>query len=156
MILKEKIINDLKMAMKAGDTEKRDALRLLNSLIRNVEIEKNKRKEGLSDQEVVEIITRAVKQRRDSVEQYEGGGRSDLAEKEKREIEILSVYLPEQLSGEKLKLIIKDIIAETGTVSRGDFGKVMGQVMLRVKGQADGNEVKKIVEEYLRTPESCD
>lgn len=150
MILKEKIINDLKTAMKAGDTEKRDALRFLNSLIGNAEIEKNKRETGLNDDEVAEVIARAVKQRRDSVEQYEKGGRSDLAEKEKKEIGILSVYLPEQLSGEKLRLTIKNIIAETGSVSKGGFGNVMGQVMRRVKGQADGNEVKKIVEEELR------
>lgn len=98
MDLKEKIQEDLKEAMKSGDTLKRDVLRVLDSNIKNVEIEKGKREEGLSDEEVVGVINKSVKQHRDSVEQYKNGGREDLAEKEQKEIEILSVYLPEQIS----------------------------------------------------------
>ncbi len=150
MSLKIKIITDLKEAMKSGNTLKRDTLRMLDSMIKNTEIEKLKKEEGLSDAEVVEVMFRAVKQRRDSVEQYEKGGRADLADKEKKEIEIISAYLPEQLGEEKIREIVKNIISETGAASKADIGKVMGQAMSRLKGQADGNAVKKIAEEELK------
>lgn len=135
--------------MKAGDTLKRDTLRMLDAMIKNTEIEKLKKEEGLSDAEIVEVLSRAVKQRRDSVEQYEKGGRADLADKEKKEIEIISAYLPEQLGEDKIREIVKEVIAQTGAASKADIGKVMGQAMGRLKGQADGNAVKKIVEELL-------
>lgn len=150
MSLKQKIFEDLKEAMKAGDAIKRDALRMLDSMIKNAEIEKKKKEEGLSDAEVQEVIARAVKQRRDSVEQYKSGGREDLAEKESKEIEILLGYLPAQLGEDKVREIVKEIIAEIGAVSKAEIGKVMGAAMGRLKGQADGNVVKKIVEEELR------
>jgi uncharacterized protein len=149
MSLKQKIYSDLKEAMKAGDALKRDTLRMLDSMIKNTEIEKMKKEEGLSDAEVIEVLSRAVKQRRDSVEQYEKGGRPELAEKENKEIEIISVYLPEQLSEDKIREIIKEVITTTGASFKADMGKVMGQAMGRLKGQADGNVVKKIVEELL-------
>jgi uncharacterized protein len=150
MLLKEKISQDLKQAMKSGDALKRDTLRMLESMIHNAEIEKKKKEEGLTDAEVIEILSRAVKQRRDSVEQYEKGGRSDLAEKEKKEIEIISAYLPEQLGEDKIREIVKEVITQTGASSKADIGRVMGQVMGRLKGQAGGNTVKKIVEEELK------
>ena len=150
MNLKEKISEDLKMAMKAGDTLKRETLRMLESMIHNAEIEKRKKEEGLTDAEVIEVLSRAVKQRRDSVEQYEKGGRADLAEKEKKEIEIISAYLPEQLGEDKIREIIKEVIAQTGAAGKSDMGRVMGQAMGKLKGQADGNTVKKIVEEELQ------
>jgi len=149
MILKEKISAELKKAMKAGDTLKRDTLRMLESMIKNAEIEKMKKEEGLTDAEVIEVMSRAVKQRRDSVEQFEKGNRADLADKEKKEIEIISAYLPEQLGEEKVREIVKEVIAQTGASSKADMGRVMGQAMGRLKGQADGNAVKKIVEELL-------
>lgn len=148
-MLKDQIKEDLKSAMKAGETEKRDVLRMLDSSIKNTEIEKGKKEEGLSDVEVVEVVGRLVKQRKDSVEQYRNGGREDLAEKEESEVEILSVYMPEQLGEEELKKIVEDVIAETGAQSKADMGRVMGAVMGKVKGQADGTLVKKIVEESL-------
>jgi len=135
--------------MKAGDTLKRDTLRMLESMIKNAEIEKMKKEEGLTDAEVIEVMSRAVKQRRDSVEQFEKGNRADLADKEKKEIEIISAYLPEQLGEEKVREIVKEVIAQTGASSKADMGRVMGQAMGRLKGQADGNAVKKIVEELL-------
>lgn len=135
--------------MKAGDTVKRNALRMLESMIKNTEIEKLKKEEGLADAEVIEVLSRAVKQRRDSAEQFELGGRADLADKEKKEIEIISAYLPEQLGENKIREIIKKVITATGASSKADMGKVMGQVMGKLKGQADGNVVKKIVEEEL-------
>jgi hypothetical protein len=84
------------------------------------------------------------------VEQYEKGGRQDLAEKEKKEIEIISAYLPEQLGEDKIREIIKEVITATGASSKADMGKVMGQAMGKLKGRVDGNAVKKIVEEELK------
>ena len=150
MSLKEKILSDLKEAMKTGDSGKRDVLRLLDSAIKNAEIEKKKKEDGLSDEETQEVISRAIKQRRDSVEQYKSGGRNDLAQKEQAEIEILSDYLPEQLSEEEVKKVVKEAISQTGARSKADMGKVMGQAMGRLKGQADGNLVKSIVESELK------
>ena len=149
MSLKEKIKADLIGAMKSGETEKRDVLRMLDSMIKNSEIEKGKRENGLSDDESIEIVGRAVKQRKDSIEQYEKGGRGDLAEKEKAEIEILSVYLPEQISDEKIREVVKEVIQKVDAKSKADMGKVMSMAMNQLKGQADGNIVKKIVEEEL-------
>ncbi len=149
MSLKTKILTDLKDAMKVGNSEKRDTLRLLDSMIKNAEIEKKKKDKGLNDEEVQEVIGRAIKQRKDSVEQYKSGGREDLAQKEQTEIEILSGYLPEQLSEEEVEKIVKDVISETGATSKADIGKVMGQAMNKLKGQADGNLVKSIVEKEL-------
>lgn len=140
----------MKAAMKEGDAAKRDTLRMLDSMIKNTEIEKLKKEEGLNDEEVHSVIARAIKQRRDSVEQYKAGGRADLAEKESKEIEILSAYMPEQLGEDKIREIVKAVIAQTGASSKADMGKVMGQAMGKLKGQADGNVVKKMVEEELK------
>lgn len=150
MSLKQKISEDLKSAMKAGDTAKRDTLRMLDSMIKNSEIEKKKREEGLSDEEVQVVIGKAIKQRRDSVTQYIAGDRQDLVEKENKEIEILSCYIPEQLSEEEIEVEIGKIILETGVTSASEIGKIMGLAMNRLKGRADGNLVKKIVEEKLK------
>jgi len=150
MALKQKISEDLKTAMKAGETERRDVLRMLDSMIKNVEIEKMKKEEGLSDEEVLEVLNRAVKQRKDSMEQYGTGGRPELAEKEKKEIEIIMAYMPEQMSEEAVREAVKATIAQVGATSKADIGKVMGPVMGKLKGKADGSLVKKIVEESLQ------
>ena len=147
--LKEQIVSDLKESLKSGDSFRRDVLRMLSSTIKNSEIEKKKKEEGLNDQEVIEVIKRSVKQRKDSVEQYEKGNRIDLAEKEKKEIEIISAYLPAQMDEEKVREEIKNVISELGEFSPKDFGKAMGISMKRLQGQADGNVVKKILEEEL-------
>ncbi|MFA5777331.1 MAG: GatB/YqeY domain-containing protein [Parcubacteria group bacterium] len=148
-MLKEQILSDLKESLKSGDALRRDTLRLLSSAIKNAEIEKKKKEEGLSDQEIVETIKKSVKQRKDSIEQYEKGGRQDLADKEKQELEILSIYLPEQMSEDKIREEIEKVIAKTGANSQKDFGKVMGMAMKRLNGQADGDAVKKIVKEEI-------
>ena len=149
MLLKETISADLKNAMKAGDVLKRDTLRMLDAMIKNTEIEKLKKEEGLSDAEVQDVIARAVKQRKDAAAQYASGGRPELAEKENQEIAILMEYMPEQMSEDKIKEIIQEVIVTTGASSKADIGKVMGQTMGKLKGQADGNTVKKIVEKLL-------
>jgi len=150
MPLKQKILDDLKQAMKERDAFRRDVLRMLDSMVKNVEIEKKKREAGLDDNEIVEVISRAMKQRKDSAAQYEAGGREDLAQKEKKEIEILMAYMPEQLSEEEIRKTVKEIITQVGASGKADTGKVMGTAMGKLKGRADGNEVKRIVEEELK------
>lgn len=150
MELKLKILADLKSAMKAGDAFRRDVLRFLDSAIKNVEIEKKKRETGLTDEEVLEVLARLVKQRKDSITQYEAGGRADLADKEKQELEILLAYLPEQMGEEKVREIVQGVVAQFGAATKADMGKIMGAAMGKLKGQADGNLVKKIVEEILQ------
>ncbi len=148
-MLKKQIFEDLKTAMKSGETEKRDVLRMLDSMIKNTEIELKKREEGLSDEEVLTVIGKAVKQRKDAMAQFAEGGRPELAEKEASEVDILMAYLPAQLSEEAVREVVLAVIAETGATSKADIGKVMGLAMSRLKGQTDGNVVKKIAEEQL-------
>jgi len=150
MSLKQKIVEDMKQAMKDGDAAKRDTLRMLDSMIKNTEIEKLKKEEGLSDDEVQTVISKAIKQRKDSVEQYTIGGRPELAEKETKEIEILSAYMPEQMSEDQIREIVKATLSEIGATSKAEMGKAMGPIMGKLKGQADGNIVRKIVEEELK------
>jgi len=149
MSIKKNIQADIKDAMKSGDSEKRDVLRMLDSMIKNTEIEKNKREDGLNDEEVLEVVRKAVKQRKDSIQQYTDGGRKDLADKEKKEIDILTKYLPRQMSEEELIIIIKEVIKQSGIKEKSELGKVMGIIMGKVKGKADGNIVRKIVESML-------
>jgi hypothetical protein len=148
-MLKQTILDDLKVAMKAGDTVKRDTLRMLDSMVKNVEIEKQKRETGLSDEEVLEVIGKAVKQRKDASAQYAAGGRADLVEKENQEIAILAAYLPAQLDEATVRETVKAVIAQVGATGMADIGKVMGPAMGKLKGQADGNLVKKLAEEEL-------
>lgn len=150
MNLKEKILADLKEAMKAGEAEKRDTLRLLSSAIKNEEISKIRREGGLEDGEAIEVIARMIKQRKDSVEQYEKGGRMDLAEKEQKEIVILSAYLPEQLSAEEVKKAVLAIVSSLDEAKKNNFGAVMQEAMKQLKGKADGKMVKDIIEETLK------
>ena len=150
MSLKQKIAEDLKSAMKAGETTKRDTLRMLDSMVKNVEIEKKKREAGLDDEELQEVVMKAIKQRRDAIEQYRSGGREDLVEKENAEMMVLQEYMPAQMSEEEVSVEVKKIIDETGATSKAEIGKVMGMAMGRLKGKADGNLVKKMVEEKLQ------
>jgi len=149
MTLKEQIILDLKTAMKAGDAVRRDTLRLIDSAIKNVEIEKNKREVGLTEEEILEVIARAVKQRQDSIRQFEAGGRPDLAEKEKIELEIIVPYLPAQLSQAEIETVVTEILATSENPTLADLGKIMGQAMAQLKGKADGNLVREIVKSQL-------
>lgn len=135
--------------MKSGELFRRDVLRLIDSAIKNVEIEKQKRESGLSDEEVLEVILRAVKQRQDSIKQYTDGGRSDLAEKEQKELDIVMEYMPEQLSVEEIEKVVGEVILEIGASMPSDIGRVMGQAMAKMKGKADGNVVKEIVQKKL-------
>jgi len=149
MTLRTQITTDLKDAMKARDIDTRDVLRSLDSMIKNEEIAQKKREEGLSDEEIIVIIKRALKQRKDSANQYRDGGREELAQKEEKEIEIIEKYLPAQMTEDELREIVQGVINKVGATSKADMGKVMGVVMSEVGQTADGNVVRGIVDELL-------
>ncbi|MEE9500223.1 MAG: GatB/YqeY domain-containing protein [Candidatus Omnitrophota bacterium] len=143
MSLEERIENEVKAALKQRDKIKVSTLRMLKADIINTKLDQNKK--ALKDEEIVKIIQRQVKQHKDSIEQFEKGKRPDLVEKEKKELDILLSYMPEQLSEEELKKIIADTIKELEATGKGEMGKVMKLVMERVKGRADGKKVSQIV-----------
>ena len=146
MPLYVKIEQDYKIALKAKDKLRVSVLRLLRSALKNKEVELRRK---LEEDEIQRIISTQVKQRKDSIEQYEKGGRPDLVETEQQELNILTSYLPRQLSQEELEAALKEVIAETGAVSVKDMGKVMKSAMKRVGGAADGKVVNQIVKKLL-------
>ena len=146
MSLKEQIQQELKEAMKAKNTKKRDALRLLSSAIKQIEVDERKE---LSDNDIVAIIQKQVKQRNDSIEQYKKADRDDLAAKEQEEINYYEHYLPKQLEKEQLKVKIAAIIENVGATSMKDMGKVMQQATKELAGVADGKRVNQMVKELL-------
>lgn len=145
MSIKEKMAQDLKEAMKCGDTFKRDALRLLNSALKQVEVDK---RIELSDDDVIGILKSAYKQREDALEAYINANRNDLAQKEKQEMDIILSYLPKQLSDDELREAVKEIITEVGAVGSKDLGKVMG-VAKKLSQVADGRRISVIAKELL-------
>lgn len=135
MSLKGQILDDVKSAMKAGDKDRLKVLRLITAAIKQVEVDE--RKELNDDAPVLSILNKMVKQRRDSITQFEQGDRQDLADIEKSEIEIIGGYLPEQLSDAELDQLVSDAIATSGAKSIRDMGKVMGIVKAKAQGRAD-------------------
>jgi len=150
MGLKERLLEELKEAMRAKDDLKVSVIRMLRAAVVNAE--KEKRRE-LSEDEVLEVISREVKRRVEAAEEYERAGRADLAEKERKEAEILRSYLPEQMSEEEIKELARRVIEEVGAVGRKDMGKVMGSIMPRVRGRAEGRVVSEIVRRLLEEME---
>lgn len=149
-MLHQQIEAELKSALKSGEKEKTGILRFLISAIKNHQIEiKAKDEQYLKDEEVIAVIRRQVKQRKDSIAEYARGGRTDLVEKEKAELATLENYLPASISEEKIREIVKAKKESLGIVDKSGFGKLMGVVMAELKGQADGEAVKKVVEEEL-------
>lgn len=146
MISKETLSSDMKAAMKAGDKLRVSTIRLLSADLKNEEISRGRE---LSEEEIIELVQRQVKRRREAVEQYTKGGRAELAEKEAAEAAILEEYLPQQLTDDELVSIINEVIAETGASSKKEMGKVIGAVMPRVKGRADGARVSKLASGLL-------
>ena len=149
MTLQEQLVNDMKEAMKSGDSVKVSTIRMLKAAIKNKEIEKGGTSYKLSDKETLEVIVTAIKQRKDSIEQFTKGHRLDLAEKEKKELGILQAYMPPQMSDEDVKAEVKKAIAETSASSQKDMGKVMKVLMPRIAGRADGAVVNRIVRELI-------
>ncbi len=151
--IKEIINTNLKDAMREKDQETLSVLRMLLAAIKDKEISLRKGQEvKLSDEQVLDVVASEVKKRKDSVIAYEQGEREDLAKKEKVEIEILKKYLPEQMSDEELEKIVRDVIETQNFASvpgMKEFGQIMGQIMPKVKGKADGNKVSEAVKEVL-------
>ncbi|RLD16735.1 GatB/YqeY domain-containing protein [candidate division KSB1 bacterium] len=147
MNLESKIQEDMKAALKAGDRETLQTLRGLLAQIKDERIKK--RPNELSEEDVLAVIQRAVKRRKESIELYKQGNRQDLVDKEQKEMEILQKYLPQQLSRDEIIAIVNQVIDQVGATSVKDLGKVMGPVMKQVKGRADGKEVQQIVRERL-------
>lgn len=147
-MLKDKIQEDLKTSMFARDELKTSTLRLLLSSLKNYEIEKGLNYEA-NDEDVLTIVGREIKKRKEAVEAYTQAGRAESAQKEQTELDILGTYQPEQMSEDEIRVIVKNAIDQTGAASMQDMGKLMGVIMPQVKGKADGNLVNKIVRENL-------
>jgi uncharacterized protein len=146
-MLNDKIVADLKQAMLARDTARVSTLRLLKSAIEYHKIEK--KQESLTDADVTAVIKKQIKQRQDSIEGFEKGGRADLADKEKAELAVLKSYLPEELSAAQVEEIITATIAELGATTKADMGKVMKAVQAKTAGRADNRLVSQIVSGHL-------
>lgn len=149
MALKDTIKNDLKEAMKAKDELALSVLRMVISAISSEEINKGKREAGLNDEEVLEVLSREIKRRRDSATQFEGAGRAELAEKENQEISVIMKYMPAQMTAEEIEKVVKESIAESGAKEEKDFGAVMKVLSPKIKGKADGKQVSEVVKKML-------
>ena len=146
MSLKEQINTQIKEAMKAKENAKRDALRLLSSAFKQIEVDERRE---LSDEDVIKIIQKQIKQRNDSITQYQTAGRDDLIEKELSEIAFYEPYLPKQLGDEELSSAIKAIISQVGSESMKDIGKVMGISSKELAGKVDGKRINECAKALL-------
>ncbi len=144
--LTERIDDDFKIAMKSREKGRIVAIRLIRAALQNRRIEK---REDLTDEEVIAVLGTQAKQRRDSIDQFTKGGRSDLADIEAAELTVISSYLPEQLGEAEVRKIVAETIAATGAAGPKEMGKVMGALMAKVKGRADGKLVNQLVRELL-------
>ena len=148
MALKEKLMADFKDAMKAKDEVAKKTISFARAAIKQYEVD---HREELSDDGIIAILSKQVKMRKDALADFEKAGRTDLIESYKAEIEVLNRYLPEQLSDDKIRQIVEETAADLGIESgMQNMGKLMGPVMAKVKGVADGGQVKKLVEELLK------
>lgn len=146
-MLEEKILNDYKGAMKSGDKLKSSVLSFLRADMMNAAVAKKIK--ALNDSEAIAVIKKQIKQRQDSIEQFTRGERLEMADKEKKELEILKTYLPPELSIEAVKKIIEEAVAATSSSGLKDMGKVMKEVSAKIAGQADGKLVSDLVKERL-------
>jgi hypothetical protein len=147
MTLLEKLNQDMKQAMKNKDKHTLSVIRMVKASIQNETIKFGK--DTLSEDEELTVLSREVKQRKDSLQEFKSAGRDDLVEKTESELNILQEYMPEQLSNEELEEIIQSTIKEVNAASKKDIGKVMSAVMPKVKGKADGSQINKIVQKQL-------
>ncbi len=148
MTLADRLQEDLHRALRAGDSLRVSTIRLARAAIHNASIERGR---ALTDAEIEEIITREMKRRREAIAAFGQGGRDDLVQKETLELAILSEYLPPQLSEADLRAIVAEAVAQVSAAGPQDMGRVMGAVMPKVKGRADGGLVSRLVREALRT-----
>lgn len=146
MNLNDRIINDLKEAMKNKDSFKLSVIRMVKGAI---QLEKINKKRDLNDEEVIDVISKQIKLRKDSINEFEKAGRTDLADTTKKEVEVLNEYMPEQLSSEEINKIIDEAFAKINPTSQKDMGLIMKEVTPKVKGKADMGEISKIIKEKL-------
>jgi uncharacterized protein YqeY len=144
--LADKVRADMTAAMKAQEKERLSTLRMLQSALKNEQINVG---HELSDEEAMSVIRKAMKQRQDSIEQFTNAGRLEMAEKERSEMELLKTYLPPELTEEEIESGIREIIASTGAQSKKDMGKVMKEATARFKGRVDGKKVQELVSRLL-------
>jgi len=148
MSLHDRLTEDLKLAMKARDQLRMDVIRMIKAAVLNKEVELKK---DLDDADMSRIMTTMIKQRKESIEQFEKGNRAELAAKERQEISIIEAYLPKALSSDELTQIVEDVIRETGAVSAKDMGAVMKAIMVRLAGQqVDGKHLSELVRSKLK------
>lgn len=149
MSLKDKLLEDMKAAMKdkEGGKLRLSVIRMARAAIKNIEINK---KHELNDEETIEVLAREVKQRRDSIDEYQKANRQDVVDTLTLEIEILLDYLPKQLTADEIRTLVKEAVETTGAKEAKEMGKVMGVLMPKVKGKADGKLVNEIVREFLK------
>ncbi|MDM5359774.1 GatB/YqeY domain-containing protein [Peribacillus sp. RS7] len=146
MSLLERLNNDMKQAMKNKEKDKLSVIRMLKASIQN---EALKQRQDLTDDEELTVLSRELKQRKDSLQEFENAGRSDLVDKVRTELVYVEAYMPEQLSEEEISNIVKQTIEEVNATSKADMGRVMGALMPKVKGKADGSLVNKLVQQHL-------
>jgi uncharacterized protein YqeY len=149
MDLKERLNADMKESLKAGEKLRLSTIRLLLSEIKNAEIAK---RGDLTDEELLAAVSREARKRKESIAEYEKGGRKDLVEKETAELAVLEAYMPEQLSEGELRGIIEETVKQVGATSPGDLGKVMGALMPCIRGKADGKLANRLASEMLERP----
>ncbi|XJZ26272.1 GatB/YqeY domain-containing protein [Bacillota bacterium Lsc_1132] len=147
MSLLERLNNDMKQAMKNKEKDKLSVIRMVKSSVQNEAIKLGKAE--LSEEEELTVLSRELKQRKDSLHEFDKAGREDLAEKLRAELAVVELYMPEQLSEEELSEIVKTTISEIGANSKAEMGKVMAAIMPKVKGKADGSLVNKLVQQHL-------
>lgn len=146
MSLADQLSEDLKQAMKDKDKTRLSVIRMVRAAVKNKEIETGT---PLTDDEVLSVVQKELKQRQDSLQAFLSAGRSDLVQAVQSEIEILHEYMPAQLSDEELQQVVRDTIAEVGATSKGDMGRVMSALMPKVRGRADGKRVQQAVQSLL-------
>lgn len=150
MSIKDQILDDLKKAMKEKDSDRLRVLRSLKAKILEKEISERSGGEAtLSDEQIVEVLMKAAKQRKESIDQFEKGGRDELAESEKQELSVIEEYMPKMMSDDEIRAAVREQIKKTGASSMADMGKVMGPLMGQLKGKADGSAVSRITKEEL-------
>lgn len=145
-MLKQRLVDDMKAAMKAGEKRRLGIIRLINAAIKQREVDE---RVELDDTQVLAVLDKMLKQRRDSIAQYEGAGREDLAEQERFEVSVCQEYLPEAMAAEEIAALVKEAITGTGATSMRDMGKVMGIVKSKAQGRADMGAVSAMVKQRL-------
>ncbi len=146
MSLKEQLKDDLKTAMRAKEINKRDCIRAINTMIKQIEVDERKE---LSDEDVLKLIQKGIKQREEAVSQYKEASRDDLVQKEQEQIDVFKEYLPQQISDEELESGMKEVITQVGATSMKDMGKVMGQATKKFAGVADGKRINEMTKKLL-------